>query len=758
MKEFPLSSFLLPLDQSFKETTRELLDMVAQIFNARAYSLILALKETEPVIALHHGLSEEYIHFLSDHMQELPGKISYEKGKIRIFKDIKKGTHPVFQALGKEGIRSYVTLPIGWSGKTYGVLTLYFEKKQKFKEKTMKNLEIIVSAVSSALRNYVLSSNLLESQETLKTIFQRSPAGIFIIQDHKYRMVNPAFERITGYTEEEAARMFFWDLVHPDFKEEVKERGLRRERGEKVLPDLYELKIIKKNGEERWILLRATPIKYQGRLANLGIAFDITEEKKLMEELHYLQENLRTIYENSVMGIYLLNAESLVYEMVNPMGKQILRMDIEGKSAGEIFPPDEVFKIQEIVNYIKKTKKSLTTVEKYHTGMGERQIFVSRAPVIGKDGKVKKIVGIFRDITEESRAIKDWERRADLSMMEKLIEVVSRELNNILSIILATSEIGLESGIDEANWKRVRDKAKEAQEFIFQLMEIGKGGRTGRTTIELNEFLKSMLYLLEKIVIGDVILKFKPHHDPLYVVTNPSGLKSAITHLVVNAKEAIEKNGNIEIILGREEEFAFIEVKDTGRGMTEMERERAFDPFFSTKSLETGAGLGLTFVKKFSEKSGGKVRIESIAGMGTSVKMYLPISSTPLKKENIEEAAPSLPEVLLVEDDPDVRKVEKELLTVLGYKVTEVPSGEEALEVVKKQHTPILITDLSMPGIGGAELGREVKRISPNTKVLLISGFVSEEEMEKFKQMGIDAVLHKPFGLEELRKALDSLA
>ncbi len=758
MKEFPLSSFIFPLDRSFKETTGELLDRVAQVFNARAYSLILALKETEPVIALHRGLSDQYLNFLKEHMQELPGKLSYEDGRIRVFRDIRKGNHPVFQAMRKEGIRSYVTLPIGWEGKIFGVVTLYFEKKRKFREKTIKNLEIIASAVSFFLRNYVLSSNLLESQETLKTIFRKSPAGIFIIQDHKYRVVNPAFVEITGYEEKEVTGMYFWELVHPDFRQEVKERGLRRERGEKVLPDLYELKVIKKNGEERWILLRATPIKYQGRVANLGIAFDITEEKKLLEQLHYLQENLRTIYENSVMGIYLLDADSLVYEMVNPMGKEILRMDIEGKSAREIFPPNEVFRIQEIVNYIKKTKKSLTTVEKYHTGMGERQIFVSRAPVIGKDGKVKKIVGIFRDITEESRAIKDWERSADLSMMEKLIEVVSRELNNILSIILATAEIGLESGIDEANWKRVRDKTKEAQEFILQLMEIGKGGSTGRTTVELNQFLKSMMYLLRKIASSNIILKFKPYREPLYVVINPSGLKSAVTHLVVNAKEAIEKNGSIEIILGKEGEFAFIEVKDTGKGMTEMERERAFDPFFSTKSLEAGAGLGLTFVKKFSEKCGGKVQISTREGLGTSVKIYLPISTIPMKKGNVEETSDSLPEVLLVEDDPDVRKVEKELLTVLGYRVTEVPSGEQALEIIKEKHPPLLITDLSMPGMGGAELGREVKKISPNTKVLLISGFVSEEEIEKFRQMGIDAVLHKPFGLEELRKALDSLA
>ncbi len=758
MKEFSISSFVLPVDKSFQESTRKLLSRVAEIFNASAYSLIIALKETEPSLVLHQGLSEEYINFITEHMQELPGKTSYEKGEIRTFMDIKKGTHPVFQALRREGMRSYVTLPIRWEGRTYGVFTLYFKKKQKFREKTIKNLEFIAFAVSLSLRNYVLSSSLLESQQTLETIFQRSPAGIFIVQDHRYRIVNPAFETITGYTQEEASQMFFWDLVHPDFKDKVKERGLRRERGENVLPDLYELKIIRKNGEEGWILLRATPIKYQGRVANLGIAFDITEEKKLMEKLHYLQENLRTIYENSVMGIYLMDAESLVYEMVNPMGKRILRMDIEGKSAMEIFPPEEVFKIQEIVNYVKKTKKSLTTVEKYHTGMGERQIFVSRAPVIGKDGKVEKIVGIFRDITEESRAIKDWEKRADLSMMEKLIEVVSRELNNILSIILATSEIGMEAGIDEANWKRVRDKTKEAQEFILQLMEMGKGGSTGKTTVELNEFVKSMLHLLQKIVIGTIILKFNPYSEPLYAVINPSGLKSAITHLVVNAKEAIEKEGTIEINLGKEGNLAFIEVKDTGKGMTEDEMKRAFDPFFSTKSLEEGAGIGLTFVKKFSEKNGGKVHIKSMAGIGTSVKMYLPISSIPLEKDNIEEDAPALPEVLLVEDDPDVRKVEKELLTVLGYRVTEVSSGEEALKIVKGQRPPIVITDLSMPGMDGAELGREVKKIAPDTKVLLISGFVSEEEMEKFKKMGIDAVLHKPFGLEELRKILDNLS
>ncbi len=765
MKEVPLSPFFLSIDKPFKETTEQFLAQAIKLFNAQAFSLILALKEEslkeEPMIFLHQGLSDEYVNFIKKYIEELPGKKSFHEGKLKIFPDAKKVSPDfVASALRREGIRSYASIPIGWDGETYGVLTFYFRRKEKFKKNMVENLKIFASVFSSSVKNYLTFSNLVESRETLNTIFKKSPAATFIIQEHKYKIVNPAFVKITGYNEKEARKMNFWEIIHPDFQEVVKERGTKREKGERVIPDLYELKLMRKDGNERWILLRATPIKYQGKPANLGIAFDITEQKKLLEEVQYLQENLRTIYENSVMGIYLLDVDKLVYEMVNPMGEKILGMDIEGKAVEELFPPEEVLRIQEIVNYIKKTKKSLTTVEKYHTGLGERHIFVSRAPVMGKDGRVKKIVGIFRDITEESRAIRDWERRADLSMMEKLIEVVSRELNNILSILLASAEIGVESGIDETNWRRVRDKAKEAQEFILQLMEIGKGGSTGKTTLELNKFVSSMLYLLNKIISENIILEFKPFKESLYILTSPSSLKSAITHLVVNAKEAIEEAGKIEIILGKEGEFAYLEVKDTGRGMTVEEKERVFEPFFSTKSMEAGMGLGLTFVKKFVERSGGRIRIESSPGRGTSVKLYFPLVPSAKREEEEQEteAKFSLPEVLLVEDDPDVRKVETELLTILGYRVREASSGEEALKILREKKPPVLITDLSMPGMGGTELCKKVKEISPSTRVLLISGFISREEVEKFKAMGIDGVLHKPFGLDELRKALENLS
>ncbi len=758
MRDSLLSLLTISLNKPFEKAAGDFLSRVCDYFEAKGYSLIVVFNPDEPMVFLSQGISEEYRKFVQENMEKLPGRFSYLRGEIMTFEEVRKlSPENVKEALLREGILSYITIPLGWEGKVFGVLALYFDKRRKFKKKFIEELKVLASVFSSHLNNHFLFSTLLEREKTLNTIFESSPAAIFVIQDMKYKVVNPAFEKLTGYSAEEAENLFFWEVVHPDQQEEVKERGIRREKGERVQPELYEMKIVDKMGRQKWALFKGTPIKFGGRPANLGIAFDITEKKKLEERLSSLKENLKAIYESSVMGIYLFDLEKGIYEMVNPKGKELLGMNLEKKRPEEVFPPEEVERINEILNYIKKTKKTLTTVEKYHTGLGERFIFVSRAPVFGRDGKVKKIVGIFRDITEEERAKHEWERRADFSMVEKLIEVVAKELNNILSIILAISEIGLESGIDETNWKRIHDKAKEAQNFIYQLMEIGKGESGGKTTVELNEFVKSKLLLFKTVLPERVELKFYPWPSPLYILCNPSALRTAISHLLINAKEAMENEGIIEITLEREKDFAVLRIRDTGKGMNEQEISRAFEPFFSTKSLEENPGLGLTFVKKFVEKSGGSIQIESAPGKGTAVSLKLPLSPEPPKEaKEIEKRAPSA-EILLVEDDPDVRRVEYELLTVLGYKVAEVSSAAQALEMIKERPPSIVITDLSMPGMGGAQLAQEIKKISPSIKVLLISGYVSEDELEDFKKMGIDEILHKPFGLDELRKTLQNL-
>ncbi len=752
MKKYFLPLLTVSLEKSLEEGVRELLSQACGFLGAKGYSLFISLERKGKFFPLHRGISPGV-------QEKIRAMVEKAGEEVQVFEGLRElPSRDLKQALRDEGISSFIIFPLKCRGRASGKLVLYFRKKRKLKGKFKERLEAMASVLSAYVDNYFLFSALQEREKTLNTIFESSPAAIFVMQDMRYKVVNPAFEKITGFSAEEVKDMFFWEIVHPDDREEVKERGIRRERGERVEPELYEMKIVDKEGREKWVLFRGTPIQFDGRSANLGIAFDITEKKELEDRLSSLKENLKAIYESTVMGIYLFDFEKGIYEMVNPKGKEILGLDLENKSPGEVFPPEEAERIDEILNYIRKTKRTLTTVEKYHTGLGERFVFVSRAPVFGRDGTVKKVVGIFRDITEEERAKHEWEKRADFSMMEKTIEVVAKELNNILSIILATSEIGLKSGIDETNWQRIHQKAKEAQNFIYQLMEIGRGEGGKKTAVELNDFIRNSLLLFRSILPHDIVLEFSPWPAPVYILCNPSALKTALSHLLINAREATKGGGIIHILVESHGGFALLKIRDTGRGMSQQEISRAFEPFFSTKSLESGSGLGLTFVKKFVEKMGGSVSIDSSPGRGTTVILKIPLTSEPREEERRSVVKPSGQRVLLVEDDHDVRRVEHELLTILGYSVEEASSAREALESIQRSRPSIVITDLSMPGMGGAQLAREIKKIDPSIRILLISGYVGEGEAEELRKMGIDEVLHKPFGLEELKKALHSLS
>ena len=261
--------------------------------------------------------------------------------------------------LRKEKIKSFIVLPLKLHLNPIGILSLYFTKKNALKNSDLRILDIILPFISGLLSNSQLIKRLKESEQRMKLVFDNSPVLIGIIQDHKIILGNKTAEILTGYSFEEIKSKNFWEFIHPDDRETVKERGIRRERGEKVFPSTYECKIITKNGEIKTVELTGNSIIYNGRPANLFTLLDITEKKQLEKEVHELQENLRAIYENSPIGIYLLsiNKDKYTYELFNPEGRKILGMDIEGKSPEELFPKEDAEKARRIVETIIRQRK-----------------------------------------------------------------------------------------------------------------------------------------------------------------------------------------------------------------------------------------------------------------------------------------------------------------------------------------------------------------------------------------------------------------
>jgi len=676
--------------------------------------------------------------------------------------------------LRKEKIKSFIVLPLKLHLNPIGILSLYFTKKNALKNSDLRILDIILPFISGLLSNSQLIKRLKESEQRMKLVFDNSPVLIGIIQDHKIILGNKTAEILTGYSFEEIKSKNFWEFIHPDDGETVKERGIRRERGEKVFPSTYECKIITKNGEIKTVELTGNSIIYNGRPANLFTLLDITEKKQLEKEVHELQENLRAIYENSPIGIYLLsiNKDKYTYELFNPEGRKILGMDIEGKSPEELFPKEDAEKARRIVETIIRTKKTLVSNEEYHTKYGKRVLQVRRAPVFDQKGNVVKIVGIFRDITEELKAEKEAKRKLKFEVIGKLSREIAHSFNNILSVIISSSEVEQRKNPGNKVLEKIREKAVEASNIVAEIMELGKAASGNMRRLDFSKFLEEYKAFIRAIVPKTIKIKTQIQDRNLTIRGNITLLKTLINNLILNARDACDENGRIEIKLrkakkihespSKEGEFMELLIKNNGKGMSEEEILEAFKPFYTTKSDES-MGLGLYLAKSIVEKHHGYIEIDSTPGKGTEAKVYIPLLTADNKNTNKDlpktRQRKATKFIMLVEDDPDVLEVEREIVHMLGYKTLEAENGKEALEIFKKRHEQIIavLTDLSMPKIGGLALAKKIKQISPSTKVIIISGYITMDEVEIMHNEGVDGVLQKPFELENFMRKLSNI-
>jgi CheY-like chemotaxis protein/anti-sigma regulatory factor (Ser/Thr protein kinase) len=258
-------------------------------------------------------------------------------------------------------------------------------------------------------------------------------------------------------------------------------------------------------------------------------------------------------------------------------------------------------------------------------------------------------------------------------------------------------------------------------------------------------------------------------NDRVTVLVDASQLEQALINLLVNAKHAMPDGGNVAVHVHRLDldthpdwpevragVYVRISVADTGSGMDEATRHRVFDPFFTTKGLGHGTGLGLSIVHGIVEQAGGHIRVTSEPGRGACFEMLLPFhkaaaSEPPRDLVPVEWTAGS-GVVLVVEDQPQVQRATKRILTAAGYHVLSAVDGEDALRISSAHDGPIdaLVTDVIMPGLSGVELSRRLLKQNPDLAVLLVSGYAGKEITE-LAELGPDVqFLQKPFDAASL--------
>jgi signal transduction histidine kinase len=366
---------------------------------------------------------------------------------------------------------------------------------------------------------------------------------------------------------------------------------------------------------------------------------------------------------------------------------------------------------------------------------------------------------------------------ARLNAIGEVAAEVAHDVRNFLTAILLRIEILLmdlkESGEVDP------ESVKDALQDILQAASDGAQAVQRIASISKADPYEPFTLLSINEVVNDVVSmsfgQFQAHqHVTIEVQTqevplihgSPTALRTAIMNIVINARQALpESGGQVTIGTGTEGEEVFIRVHDTGRGIDAEVLPHITEPFFTTKG-EHGSGLGLSVARKVVSSHDGRLEFSSVRDAGTTVTVYLPISHEPAAEVVAAPAAPrgasngGVPEALIVEDDMEALTHLVSSLVALGVRAEGARHAEEALEMFEdcaRNHgatPPVVITDLHLPGLLGTELARRLKQIAPATRVILISGYITEEATQ-ITCPHVDAIIKKPFRLPDLLRHLN---
>jgi CheY-like chemotaxis protein len=331
---------------------------------------------------------------------------------------------------------------------------------------------------------------------------------------------------------------------------------------------------------------------------------------------------------------------------------------------------------------------------------------------------------------------------------------VAHDFNNLLTVVLGNADILLRRVEDEKQARQlasIRAAAERGQALTRQLLAFSRRQQLNPIVVELNALVSAFAPLLERAMGEGVALDLDLTQDPVCAYVDPTHLETALLNLAVNARDAMARNGRLTIQVRAsgdgEEASAVIAVSDTGSGMPPEVAARIFEPFYTTKEVGQGTGLGLSQVYGFVTQSGGEVTVESQPGRGALFTLRLPLSQEPATEVAAEPVAGwtrGSERLLVVEDNAEVLKLCVELLESMGYVCDTATNGPEAL--VKLQTAgpyDLLFSDVVMPGaMTGIQLARIATRDHPGLKVLLTSGYVGENALHAAHEF---EVIDKPY-------------
>lgn len=536
-----------------------------------------------------------------------------------------------------------------------------------------------------------------------------------------------------------------------------------------------------------WLFsLRGREVERRRQLEEQLRALNLELEDRVQErtaEVKRARDLLNAVVENLPDMVMLKerSGNSYRYVLINAAGERLLERDrdqILGRTELDIFPAEEAAVVRESNREVAESGEARTfTSRRLTTPSGTRTVETRMVPISSGSDSKTLILAIVRDVTDAKARDDQLRQLQRMDAIGRLTGGVAHDFNNLLAIIHGNSElIRTELADDSEEAEMVDDvigAAARGAELVKRLLAFARMQHLEPESVDLNARLTNVLGLLQRALGENVHLRVKTAKRPWPAIVDPTQVDDALVNLAINARDAMPDGGTLTIEtqnVSLDEDYAahhvevepgdyvMLAVSDTGTGMPPKVVARAFEPFFTTKQEGQGTGLGLSQVFGWVKQSGGHIKIYSEVGHGTTIKLYLPrAGARTTDKAPVVEAATFEGDetILVVEDNPNVRKTVIRQLRDLGYHTIEAENGRAALQLVRDgTQFDLLLTDVIMPGgITGYQLADELRAGRPDLKVLFTSGY-TELAAPNDGPVRKDPLLSKPYRKQDLGRAL----
>jgi PAS domain S-box-containing protein len=627
---------------------------------------------------------------------------------------------------------------------------------------------------------------LRASDEHFRTLVETAPDAIFIQTNRRFAYVNAAAMRLFGATRpEELLGQPVLDRFHPDFRALVGERIRLLNEDRQPVTSVDEV-CLTLAGSPKDVNISAIPFTYQNQNGALVFVRDITARKRAEEEM-----NLQFSALSAAANAIVITDRAGKIEWVNPSFTKLT-----GYSADEAIgrTPRFLKSGQHPPEFYAGLWQTILAGNVWHGELVNKRkdgqlynVEMTITPVRGADGQIAHFVAIKQDVTER-RLLEDQLRQTQkMEAIGQLASGVAHDFNNILAIIqlqagLLKAEQSLSpKQLDYAG--EIEKATARAANLTRQLLLFSRKQALQPRDLDLNEVVTSITKMLQRTLGEDVEMQFKFSPQPLLIHADAGMMDQILMNLTINARDAMPKGGQLLIKTSAVEfdeitaaktpqarpgSFACVSVSDNGGGIPPEILPRIFVPFFTTKAVGKGTGLGLATVFGIVQQHQGWINVYSEAGQGTTFRIYLPRLIKPSDKKAGWSSLASLRSgnetILLVEDDSSLRASIRIALSRLGYRVLEASNGVAALEVWKQHRDEIrlVLTDMVMPGgLTGKELGEQLLQQDPKLKVIYASGYSADSADKDFSMEEGVNFLTKPFAVNKLaqtvRNCLDKI-